>query len=275
MTTDPLSPNTRYVSQINGQDADAAALAPLAFAGYAHFTALQIRDGRARGLDLHLARLRAGSQALYGQALPDEAVRARLRAAIQAGPPDLSLMATVYSPAGEFTVAGPDARPRLLVHTAPPAKGPAGPLSLALVEHERMLPEIKHVGEVAKTYLLREAASQGHDDAAFVDRHGRLSEATIWNLAFWDGESVVWPRAAMLGGTTMGIVRRQLERLGAPQREQELQAEDLRELKGAVVMNSWTPGVPVRRIGATDVPAAPGFLALLHRAHQAEPLLPV
>ena len=138
-----------------------------------------------------------------------------------------------------------------------------------------MLPEVKHVGEVAKTYLLREAASQGHDDAAFVDRHGRLSEATIWNLAFWDGESVVWPRAAMLGGTTMGIVRRQLERLGAPQREQELQAQDLRALKGAVVMNSWTPGVPLRRIGATDVPPAPGFLALLHRVHQAEPLLPV
>ena len=48
MTTDPLSPNIRYVSQVDGQDADAAALAPLAFAGYAHFTALQIRDGRAR-----------------------------------------------------------------------------------------------------------------------------------------------------------------------------------------------------------------------------------
>ena len=106
-----------------------------------------------------------------------------------------------------------------------------------------MLPGVKHVGEVAKTYLLREAASQGHDDAAFVDRRGRLSEATIWNLAFWDGEYVVWPRAAMLGGTMMGIVRRQLDWL-APQREQELKAEDLRALKGAVVMNSWTPGVP-------------------------------
>ena len=49
----------------------------------------------------------------------------------------------------------------------------------------------------------------------------------------------------------------------------------MRALKGAVVMNSWTPGVPLRRIGATDVPPAPGFLALLHRVHQAEPLLPV
>ena len=238
MTTDPLSPNIRYVSQVDGQDADAAALAPLAFAGYAHFTALQIRDGRAPGP--HLARLRAGSQALYGQALPDE-VQARLRGdpGRAAGP-----VADGHGvlPAGEFTIAGPGARPRLLVRTAPPSNGPAGPLSLALVEHERMLPGVKHVGEVAKTYLLREAASQGHDDAAFVDRRGRLSEATIWNLAFWDGEYVVWPRAAMLGGTMMGIVRRQLDRLGAPQRE--LKAEDLRALKGAVVMNSWTPGVP-------------------------------
>ena len=137
-----------------------------------------------------------------------------------------------------------------------------------------MLPEVKHVGEVAKTYLLREAASQGHDDAAFVDRHGRLSEATIWNLAFWDGESVVWPRAAMLGGTTMGIVRRQLERLGAAARAgtagprlaraERRRGDELVDARRAL-----------RRIGATDVPPAPGFLALLHRVHQAEPLLPV
>ena len=68
---------------------------------------------------------------------------------------------------------------------------------------------------------------------------------------------MVWPRAAM-GGTTMGIVRRQLERLGAPQRGRNCR-QDLRALKGAVVMNSWTPGVPLRRIGATDVPPAPSW----------------
>lgn len=50
---------------------------------------------------------------------------------------------------------------------------------------------MKHIGEVAKTYLLRQAVAQGFDDAAFVDRRGRLSEATIWNLAFWDGAAVV------------------------------------------------------------------------------------
>ena len=78
-----------------------------------------------------------------------------------------------------------------------------------------MLPDIKHVGEVAKTHFLRRAIAQGFDDAAFVDRHGRISEGSIWNLAFWTGDAVVWPVAGMLGGVTMRIVRRQLARLGS------------------------------------------------------------
>ncbi len=73
----------------------------------------------------------------------------------------------------------------MLVRTGPPSSGPAGPLALTAVAYERVLPGVKHVGEVAKTYFLREAVGQGFDDAAFVDRRGRLVEATIWNLAFW------------------------------------------------------------------------------------------
>jgi branched-subunit amino acid aminotransferase/4-amino-4-deoxychorismate lyase len=231
-----------------------------------------VRKGRIRGLDLHLERLRSASMELFGRALPDDRVRTCLRAALQVGPADLSLTATVYSPAGEFTVAGDDVEPELLVRTGPAASGPRGPLALAAVEYERVLPAVKHVGEVAKTYFLRQAAHQGFDDAAFVDRRGRLSEGSIWNLAFWDGTAVVWPEAAMLGGTTMAILRRQLDRLGVPQRVQEITLTDLPTLSGAVVMNSWTPGVPVHRIGPVPLPEAPSFVHLLHHAYQNEPL---
>jgi branched-subunit amino acid aminotransferase/4-amino-4-deoxychorismate lyase len=259
--------------QRNGRTANADDLAPLAFAGYAHFTAMQVRGGKVRGLDLHLQRLRDASVELFGRALPDDQVRSHLRAALKDGPVDLSLLATVYSPAGEFTVAGADAEPEMLVRTGPAASGPKGPLALTTVEHERVVPGVKHVGEVAKTYLLRHAVQQGFDDAAFVDRRGRLSEGSIWNLAFWDGTAVVWPKAEMLVGTTMGIVRRQLDRLGVPQRIQEITPDDLPELAGAVVMNSWTPGVPVHRIGSLSLPEAPSFLDVLHRAYRAEPLI--
>ncbi|KOG54710.1 branched-chain amino acid aminotransferase [Streptomyces griseoflavus] len=263
---------TSFAVHRNGQAATTDDLAPLAFAGYAHFTAMQVRGGRVRGLDLHLERLRSASLELFGRAVPDDQVRAYLRTALEAGPDDVSLMAFVYAPGGEFAAFGADVRLDVLVRTDPAASAPEGPLVLTTVEHERALPAVKHVGEVSKKYFLRQAAGQGFDDAAFVDRRGRLSEATIWNLAFWDGTSVVWPAAEMLTGTTMGIVRRQLDRLGVPQRVQEVTLADVPGLAGAVVMNSWTPGVAVHRIGSVSVPEAPDFLELLHRAYEAEPL---
>ncbi len=262
---------TSSTVQRNGQAATAAELSPLAFAGYAHFTAMQVRGGQVRGLDLHLARLRNASLEMFGKALPDDLVRAHLRAALAAAPADRSLMATVYSPAGEFTVAGPDVGLDVLVTTGPASSGPQGPLSLLTVEHERMLPRIKHVGEIAKTYYLRQAVAEGFDDAAFLDRKGRLSEASIWNLAFFDGDAVVWPEAEMLTGTTMGILQRQLARLGIAQRTQAVTPADLAGLAG-VVMNSWTPGIAVSRIGQTPLRDPAPFVALLHRAFEAEPL---
>ncbi|MBO6527467.1 aminotransferase class IV family protein [Erythrobacter sp.] len=258
-----------YVVQRNGEAADRDDLAGLAFAGYAHFTAMQVRGGKIRGLDLHLERLRFASLRLFGNAMPDDRVRAYLRAAIEAGPSDLTLMATMYSRAGEFTAAATHAEPEVLVRTSPADNGPAGPLELAAVEHERFMPTVKHVGELAKTYFRRQPA----DDAAFIDRQGRLSEATIWNLAFWDGETVIWPRAEVLIGTTMGIVRRQLDRLGIPQCTREVTLADLPFLAGAVVMNSWSPGVALRRIDTVPLPDAPDFVTLLHRAYEAEPFV--
>lgn len=251
-----------HVAQLNGRTATAEELAPLAFAGFAHFTAMQVRDGQVRGLDLHLDRLRTASLELFDDALPDDRIRSYVREALKSGPADVSLTVTVHLP-GDLEV---------LVRTRPPASGPAGPLALTAVEHERALPAFKHTGEMAKTYYRRRAISEGFDDAAFVDRRGRLSEATIWNLACWDGDTVVWPDADLLAGTTMGVVQRRLGALGVPQRVQEVTLAESPGLAGAVVMNSWTPGIAVRRIGATPLPEAPSFVAALHRAYETEPL---
>ncbi|QXV62045.1 aminotransferase class IV family protein [Amycolatopsis sp. TNS106] len=251
-----------HVAQLNGRTATAEQLAPLAFAGFAHFTAMQVRDGQVRGLDLHLGRLRAASLELFGDALPDDRIRSYVREALRSGPADASLTVTIHLP-GDLEV---------LVRTRPPSSGPAGPLALTAVEHERALPAFKHTGEMAKTYYRRQAIGEGFDDAAFVDRRGRLSEATIWNLAFWDGDTVVWPDAGLLRGTTMGIVQRRLEGIGVPQRVQEVTLADLPGLAGAVVMNSWTAGIAVRRIGPAALPDAPSFVAALHQAYETEPL---
>lgn len=268
----PAAQPPRRVVRSGDRPATAEDLAPLAFAGYAHFTAMQVRDGGVRGLDLHLQRLREASLALYGHAMADVEVLERLRQSLAQSAPDISLTATGYSRAGEFSAADAGT-PELLVRTDAPAQPPVGPLALTVVEHQRVLARYKHVGEVAKTWYLRQAVVQGFDDAAFIDPAGRVAEATIWNLAFWDGTAVVWPVADVLPGITMGIVRRQLQQLGVPQREQVLALDDLAGLAGAVVMNSWSPGVAVSRIGEVVLPLAPDFVQLLHRAYAAEPLV--
>lgn len=263
---------TTSITQFNGRSADAGDLAPLAFAGYAHFTAMQVRDGRVRGLDLHLARLEEASDCLFGRHLPEATLRGHLRAALATAPPDASLIGFISSRPGEFAPAGDSVDLDVLVKVTDPAQPPTGPLSLDVVEHERHLPRIKHVGEVSKTLLLRRANARGFDDAAFTDRSGRLSEATIWNLAFWDGTSVIWPRAEVLSGVTMQILDRRLRALGIPQQTRDVRLDDLGEHLTAVVMNSWTPGIPIARIGDRVLGQGNEFPRVLHSAHADEPL---
>lgn len=260
-----------FLAQIDGRDATAQELAALAFSGFAHFTAMQVRDGGIRGFDLHLERLRSASDTLFGRSLPDEQVRVLVRGALETSRADHSMTLTLFSRTGEFTPVGAAGDPAVLIRTAPPSDGPEGPLRLAVVEHVRPLAEIKQVGEATKTYFLRQAVRSGFDDAVFIDARGRLSEGTIWNLAFWDGEAVIWPVASMLQGVTMRILRRRLTQLGVPQREEPISLDRLRDVRGAAVLNSWSPGIAVHGIGGANLPEAPAFVALLHEAYALEP----
>ena len=269
-TSSPL-----YPAFVNGRLIQDTELAPLAFAGFAHFTALQVRDGCIKGLDLHLQRLRQASLTLFGQALPDQQLLLQLKQVLLQAPADASLMLTMFSPSGEFTAQSRNDKPHVFIRTAPAHNGPKGPLRLSCVQYQRPLASIKHVGEVAKTYYLHQALAAGFDDAVFIDNKGRISEATIWNIAFWDGEAVIWPKAEQLQGTMMSIVQRQLHQLGIAQRQQEITLADLGRFRGAAVLNSWTPGVAVTAIGQHQFDYAAPFMAALARAYAAEPALSI
>ena len=262
---------TISITHLNGSSAEFDDLAPLAFAGYAHFTAMQVRDHQVRGLDLHLDRLRKASDELFGHHLPDQVLLEQLRSALASAPPDVSLTCFITSRPGEFARVRNTVDLDVLVKVTDPATPPTGPLALASIGHERHLPHIKHVGEVAKTQLLRHANALGFDDAVFTDRSGRISEATIWNLAFWDGGSVIWPQAELLTGVTMQIVARRLRDLGVPQRTREIRVSELDEGLAGVVINSWSPGIQVTRIGDRALAHGPEFATLLHDAYAGEP----
>ena len=236
---------------------------------------MQIHDRSIRGLDLHLQRLRDARDAMFGRHLPDAQIVDYLRLALNATPEDASLAFFITSSPGEFVAPRAEVHLDVVTRITDAATGPLGPLALDVVAHERDLPHVKHVGEVAKTLFLRQAVTRGFDDAAFEDSEGRLSEATIWNLAFWDGSSVIWPEASILTGVTMQILQRQLSALGVDQKTQPIRRnESLGQLAG-VVMNSWTPGIAIARIGDHRLIAAADFTGLLHSAYKHEHLASV
>ncbi|KZN63513.1 hypothetical protein N473_16970 [Pseudoalteromonas luteoviolacea CPMOR-1] len=268
MTNNEFSENTF----INGEYQPNSALNPLAFSGFAHFSAMQVRGRKVRGIDLHLTRLRKASQKLFNNTLSDQQIRTYIRDAMSESPLDCSLTITLYSSHGEFTAQSMDTLPQVLVRTSAPSNGPVGPLHLTAIKHQRPMPDIKHVGEIGKTFYLHRAIEKGFDDAIFVDEQTRISEGTIWNLVFWDGYTIIWPKAPMLQGTTMSILQRQLTLLQIPQRTVELKLSDLNILRGAAVMNSWTPGITVKGIDSTVFKDSDTLNALLHKAYQYEPL---
>lgn len=258
---------------LNGRPATAGDLAPLAFAGFAHFTAMQVRERSARGLDLHLERLRAASDELFGRHLPDERLRGLLSSAAADAPPDVSLSCFVTLPPGEVLGPRGNAELDVLIRVTDPVTPSPDPLTLDVVRHERHLPHLKHVGEVAKTQFFRQATARGFDDAAFTDGSGRLSEATIWNLAFWDGDSVIWPEADVLPGTTMQILARRLASRGIDQVTRAVRTRDLTDGLAAVVMNSWSPGIAIARIASQPLADGQAFVRLLREAYDSEPLV--
>lgn len=122
---------TTSITLFNGRPAQAADLAPLAFTGFAHFTAMQVHDRRVRGLDLYLNRMRKASDELFGRHLPDETILQQMRSALAGASQNASLTCFTSSRPGEFARAAGDIELDVLIKITMPAEPPTGPLSLS------------------------------------------------------------------------------------------------------------------------------------------------
>lgn len=265
----------------NGRRAEAADLVALAMRNHGHFTTLQLRDGAARGLDLHLARLRDATRELFDVRLDDERVLGGLRQALDsAGAGDCTARVTVCARGFEraaqasqpLTVAVADLD--VIVALTPPREPAPEPMRAASFEHERALPHVKHVGTFAQFHFARQARGRGFDDVLFVDARGRVSEGTVWNVGFWDGRGVTWPEAPALRGTCERLLQAGLASLGVPQARREVVLDDLAGFRAAFACNSRG----VRAIGAVDdrvFASDPDLAALLGEALAMQPRQPV
>ncbi|MFE0648001.1 aminotransferase class IV [Streptomyces sp. NPDC059534] len=209
--------------EIDGAPATDPELLAAVMTGFGHFTAMQVRDGRVKGLDLHLARLDRSTRELFGRELAGKRVRALAAGALEtAGQRDASLRVYVYPGV------------RVAVTVAPPAPdGPGAPQRLTAAEYWRPAPHIKHLGGFGQSYHREAAVRAGFDEAVLTSPYGEIAEGAVTNIAFWDGTSLVWPSAPCLEGITMGLLAPRLASVRRP-----VTLADLPGYRAAFVTNS-------------------------------------
>jgi len=235
--------------EVNGQEADQAGRSLLQYEAWGHFSAMQVRGGRTRGLDLHLARLQEAHREMYGRELGGAEVRARIRHAL---PDQLDASVRVY---GYW--AG------LIVTVREPHDMPRRPHSMTAVHFQRPLARLKHVGSWAQGRFREVALAAGFDEGLLVDETGRISEGTITNVGFWRDSTVIWPDAPKLPGVTMLLLRRQLAAAGIRQGEAIVRLADLARYDGMILCNArgWAPVSRVDQLVLTQDEAFTSIVA--------------
>jgi branched-subunit amino acid aminotransferase/4-amino-4-deoxychorismate lyase len=248
---------SEYASiEVNGHDAGDEVLALLEHEGWGHFTAMQVRGGRTRGLDLHLTRLAVAQRDVYGRSLGAEEIRSGIRHALR-GRADASVRVYGYW-------AG------LIITVREPRDMPRRPHTLTAVQFQRPLARLKHVGSWGQGWFRERALAAGFDEGLLVDEAGRISEGTITNVAFWRDGTVIWPDAPRLDGVTMLLLRRLLTAAGVPQAERPVWVRDLASYDGMILCNArgWAP---VSRVDDLAIPQAAAFMAAVAAAMDACP----
>nr|WP_313428292.1 aminotransferase class IV [Brevundimonas diminuta] len=242
---------------IDGRPAGVEDLGRQALFNYGALTSFRVEGGGVRGLDRHLDRLNRAAVELFGEAVAEDRLRDQMRTAL-AGRDEAWLRISLFS--NELSLRQPDwiGAPQVMISvSAPPSPLPHGG-RLQSQAYAREAPHLKHVATMGLLRARRMARLAGFDDALFTDAEGRISEGSLWNVGFIEGETVVWPEAPMLDGVAQALIREALDRAGSPQRTEVVRLSDLSRFDGAFLCNSATPAAEIAAFdghvfaGATD-----------------------
>lgn len=257
--------------QIDGQPANAAELGHFVLSNYGAFTSMQVEDGAVRGLDLHLARLETEAVELFGVAVPETRLRQRMRQALDGRGGRFSLRVNLFS--GAISLRAPDAmvEPNVLTTVSAAASPLNTPLRLQTQTYGRETPHLKHAATFGLSLARRRAVQAGFDDALFVDVEGRISEGSIWNIGFVQGETVIWPEAPMLMGIGMGGLQRGLVEAGRASVTRPVFISELAGFDAAFICNSATPVCAVSEIDGRPLALAPDMIVRLSEIWRSQP----
>ena len=255
--------------ELNGHPPDLAETHRLATVNYGHFTTMQVRDRAVRGLALHLARLADGNEEFF-RFSPGVEHEHRLRELIRHALRDTADATVRVSYVPGADPAGP---PDVVVAVSDPRdEAPGPPLRVRLEDHfRRDWPEQKHAATMGLFLTQRRAVEAGYDDALFVGADRLVSEGTTWNVAFHDGEQVVWPLAPMLKGTTMVLLQVAMTMRGIPWTLRPVPAAEVPDFAGAVAVNSTCPARPIASVEGLSLPPGDKLVDLLTETWRSVP----
>ncbi|MFB8088174.1 aminotransferase class IV [Streptomyces sp. NPDC055992] len=251
-------------AEFDGRPATEDDLRRALFFNYGHFTAMQVRDGRVRGLDLHLARLDSANRELFELPLDGALVRRLVRHALEgAGRADASVRVHAYLPPDTATTT-------VMVTVRGPGGMPPEPKSLMSVPFARTAPHLKRPGEFGQTYYANLARRAGFDDALLTLPDGSVTEGSITNIGFWDGTAIVRPEAPALAGVAMDVLQRQLPGAGLESARRAVTLDGLGAFRSAFLTNSLGMA-PVARIDDTVFTVDDELMRRLAAAYEAAP----
>ena len=235
--------------EMNGRPVTVDELRALGLYNYGHFTSMRVEEMRVRGLTLHMERLARDSRKLFGAELDSGRVRSLVR--VMAGrleSPSI-VRVTVFDSAADLEHIGRAPDPDILVSARDaPAMTSIRPLRVESVHYQRELPGIKHVGLFGSLYHRRAARLRGFDDALFTDDLSHVSEGATWNIGFFDGTHVVWPKADILTGVTCSLLKNAMASSGIASVDRIVQISQVSETWAAFATNSSVGVRPIQSI---------------------------
>ncbi len=182
------------------------------------FETIAVRNGVARRLPAHLARLRLGA-AVLDIPLPqtDEHLGALVHDTLTANALTEAVIRVTLTrgPGGRGIVAPPEPKPTLMISVAPKPALPE-PARVIIAQDTRRnefspLAQIKSLNYLDNVIARQEAVAQNADDALLLNTAGRVAESTVANIFVLVNGGLITPPISE--GALPGVMRAETIRL--------------------------------------------------------------
>lgn len=179
------------------------------------YTSFALRQGKVKGLKMHLERLQRDSKFLFGFEPSRADIRANMTQFIAGAEVSDAIAVRITIFAKQFSLSQPERIEELNILVTGRELNPASPREIKLmrVECDRPFPTYKTTDLLVNLQARRRAREQGYSDA-LLTRNGLITEGATWNIFFVKDSIVYTP--PVRDGLLPGILRRQIIENAAP-----------------------------------------------------------